>query len=87
MASGDQLIELAHPHTLDAAQLIDRTALRRCFAEAHREHLAHDLEPRVLIERETRLIQQAVGARTPGLPCRIESDARFAHPDNERAGT
>ena len=45
MASLDEVVT-----TVSALADELRAALRRCFAEAHCKHLAHDFEPRVLIE-------------------------------------
>src|SRR6266436_5884835 len=87
MAPGDKLVQLADPNPFDATQLIDRTALRRRLPKAHRIHLAHDLQPGVLIKGKTRLIQQTVGAGASRLTSRIEPDARLADPDDECART
>ena len=51
MLSGQQFIQPLDPRSLDPTQLIDRTALRRRFAEPHREHLPDHSEARLVIER------------------------------------
>lgn len=57
MALGHQLIELPHADALNAAQLIDRTALGRLFLEADRIHSSDDTETSLIIERKSRLIE------------------------------
>lgn len=57
MALGHQLIELPHADALNAAQLIDRTALGRLFLEADRIHSSNDTETSLIIERKSCLIE------------------------------
>jgi hypothetical protein len=47
--------------------LFHAAARRRFLAEAYRIHLAHDLEPQVLVERQFGLIQEPVGPRAAWL--------------------
>ena len=72
---------------LDAAQLVDRAARRRVLAEAQGIHLAHDLQPRLIVEREPRLIKQPVGSRAARLARGIESVTRLSDPDQQGSRT
>mgnify|MGYP002717173366 CR=1 FL=1 len=56
------------------------------FAKAQREHLAHDAQPRGVIQRQPRLPQQPVGARPARLAGRIKPHAGLAYPGNQCAG-
>ena len=57
MALGHQLIELPHADSLNAAQLIDRAALRRLLLKTDRIHSSYDTETSLIIERKSRLIE------------------------------
>src|ERR1700730_6887612 len=70
-----QFVKTFDPRTFDAAQLLDRAAFGSRLSKTHRIHLAHDFEPRVIIECETRLMQQAIGTSTAWLTSRIDPHA------------
>src|ERR1700730_14608091 len=80
-----QFVKTCDPSTFDAPQLLDRAAFGSRLSKAHRIHLAHDFEPRVIIECETRLIEQAIGTSTAWLTGRVQPHACFANPDEKRA--
>src|SRR5919106_1006997 len=55
-----QLVHLFDPRALNAAQLIDATALGRFFVKTQFVHLTYHFKPQGFIERELSLIEQAV---------------------------
>ena len=85
--SGEQLIEPLDPSSLNSAKLIDRAALRRRFAEPHREHFSDHSEARILIERQASLIQEPIGAGATGLARGVQPDTGFPDPYDQTADT
>jgi hypothetical protein len=81
---GQQLITALHPRAFNAAQLFHATAGRRLLAEAHRIHLAHHLQPQGVVQRQPRLVEQAVGTRPPGWPEEYRRTPA-SHPHQQRA--
>ena len=76
MLTGQVFVQPTDPHALDAAQLVDRPALGRRLPEPELEHLAHHLETRHLVEGETRLQEEPVGARATGLTQGVQGHPR-----------
>ena len=85
--SGEQLIEPLDPSSLNSAKLIDRAALRRRFAEPHREHFSDHSEARILIERQPGLIQEPIGAGATGLARGVQPDTGFPDPYDQTSDT
>lgn len=85
--SGEQLIEPLDPSSLNSAKLIDRAALRRRFAEPHREHFSDHSEARILIERQASLIQEPIGAGATGLARGVQPDTGFPDPYDQTSDT
>jgi hypothetical protein len=80
---GQQLVHLAHPYPLDAAQLLDAAPGRRLLLEAQGVHFADHLEPGRIVQGQPRLVEQPVGPRPARLAGSVETRPRLADPDQQ----
>lgn len=82
---GKRLVRRTDARAFDATQLLDAAPLWRLFAKAAPVHLAHNLEPCIVVKGKACLVQQPIGTCTSRLAGRIEAYAGLAHPYQQGA--
>ena len=85
MLPSQQFVHSFDACTLDSPKLVDGATLRGRFAKTHVVHLADNSQPRVPVKGESCLVKKPVCARATRLARRIQTNAGFAHPNQETA--
>ena len=81
----EHFVQTLDTRTLNAAQLIDGSALWSRLAKPHVVHLAHDLQTGIRIKCQARLVKQAVCPSAAGLPRGVQPDSSFPYPYQKTA--